>query len=93
MSRGTLTKVVSACCGLAAFAIAVIAGLSAGNSGEVILTRALICMVACQLVGLAIGMVIERVIVDSIEQHKSSLPDPEGPDLQTRPSQTGAAAY
>jgi hypothetical protein len=91
LSPGTLTKVVSACCGLAAFAIAVVAGLSAENPGEVILFRALICMVACQLVGLALGMVIERVITDSIELHKQSQPDPSGSDLPHRAARTGAA--
>lgn len=79
MSRGTLTKVIGACCGLAAFAIAVVAGLSAENPGEVILFRALICMFFCQLVGLGIGTVVERVISDSIDAHKRSRPEPQEP--------------
>lgn len=92
MPRGTLTKVIAACCGLAAFAIAIVAGLSSGNPGEVILLRALISMVACQFVGVGLGMVIERVIADSIALHKQSSPDPSGPDSSQRTSPTGAAA-
>jgi len=90
--RGSLTKVVAACCGLAAFAIAVIAGIVAENPGEVVLFRALVGMVACQIVGLGIGMVIERVVADSIQSHKVSRPGPSGSDASSQPSPSGAPA-
>lgn len=95
MTSGTLTKVVSACCGLAAFSIAVIAGLAAENPGDVILFRALLSMVACQAVGMAVGMIIERVVVESVESYKQSKPagtSAPGAELSTTaPSNTGAA--
>lgn len=92
---GTLSKVVSACCGLAAFAIAVLAGLAVENPGDVILLRALLCMVACQGVGLVVGMIIERVVAESIETYKQSKPaGSPGPEVELStksPSNTGAA--
>lgn len=95
MTGGTLPKVVSACCGLSGFAVAVIAGLAADNAGDVILFRALASMVACQVVGLVVGMIIERVVVESIESYKQSRPvGPSHPaELSTpAPPNTGAAA-
>lgn len=92
LSRGTLTKVIGACCGLAAFAIAVIAGLASENPGEVILFRALVGMFVCQFVGLGIGMVIERIVMDSIQAHKQSRPDPSVAGVSVGTSPTGAAA-
>jgi hypothetical protein len=71
-----LTKVIGACCGLAAFAIAVVAGMGAENIGEVILFRALVSMLVCQIVGIGLGMVIERVVTDSVRAHKAARPDP-----------------
>ncbi len=76
MSGGTLTKVTGACCGLAAFAIAVVAGLAAENPGEVILFRAIISMFLCQILGIGVGIVIEHVTRASIEAHKLARPDP-----------------
>jgi putative Mn2+ efflux pump MntP len=76
LTRGTLTKVIGACCGLGAFAVAVVAGIAAENPGEVVLFRALVSMFACQVVGLGVGMVIEQVIADSIKAHKKARPDP-----------------
>ncbi len=79
MSAGVLTKVVGACCGLGAFAIAVVAGIAADNPGEVVIFRALVSMFVCQLLGVGIGAVVERVISDSIAAHKQSSPDPSDP--------------
>jgi len=76
LTRGTLTKVIGACCGLGAFAVAVVAGIAAENPGEVVLFRALVSMLACQIVGLGVGSVVERVISDSIRAHKKARPDP-----------------
>lgn len=95
MTGGTVSKVVSACCGLSGFAVAVIAGLAADNAGDVILLRALISMVACQIVGLIVGMIIERVVVESVESYKQSKPvGPSQPAELSSPAppNTGAAA-
>lgn len=95
MTGGTLPKVVSACCGLSAFAVAVVAGLAADNAGDVILLRALVGMVACQVVGLVVGMIIERVVIESVESYKQSKPvGPSQPAELSSPTppNTGATA-
>ncbi|MBL0922548.1 MAG: hypothetical protein IBJ10_10525 [Phycisphaerales bacterium] len=58
------TRLIGASMGLAAFALAVFAGLAADNPADQILIRALISMLGCQAVGLAIGAVAERAIDD-----------------------------
>lgn len=67
------SKVVATAMGLAGFAIAVIAGLHAGNPTATILTNAILCMVACQFVGLFIGSVGERVVREHVaSMHEAS---------------------
>jgi hypothetical protein len=66
--------VTGACCGLGAFAIALVAGMGADNPGDVILFRAIISMLVCQFVGIGLGMIVERVVNESIQQHKVSRP-------------------
>lgn len=92
LSGGTLTKVIAACCGLAAFAIAVTAGLAADNPVEVVLVRALASMVLCQLLGVALGTVVERVVGESIESHKRLRTAPQSPGAAFRIPSTGASA-
>lgn len=91
MSGGTLTKVIAACCGLAAFAIAMVAGLAADNPGEVVLLRALGSMVVCQILGVALGTIVERVVEDSIESHKLTRSASQGPTGPLRTPPAGAA--
>lgn len=54
--------------GLAAFAVAVIAGLAAGNSSTRTLTVAIVAMVACRFVGLLLGAAGEA----AVREHLSS---------------------
>ena len=74
MSSGSTSRVIASCLGLSGFAIAVVAGLAAGNPGGRVLTVALVCMIACHLVGLATGLVGERVIEDYMRQYKAAHP-------------------
>lgn len=62
---GAASKAVASCFALAAFAVAVLAGLAGGNEAVPILTRALIAMAVCYPVGLIVGLVCQHVI----EQH------------------------
>jgi hypothetical protein len=62
---GGATRAVAGCFALAAFAVAVVAGLAGGNTPSSILVRALIAMIACYPLGLMIGLVCQHVI----EQH------------------------
>ncbi len=62
---GVASKAIAGCFALAAFSVAVIAGLASDNTAASILTRALFAMVACYPVGLLVGFVCRHVI----EQH------------------------
>lgn len=66
MNDGTITRVTAACLALAAFSIALIAGLAAGNPTSDILLRALVALACCFILGLAIGLIAERMIGDHI---------------------------
>ncbi len=62
---------------LAAFVVAIIAGLAGGNPTAAILQRAIICMLVCYPVGLAIGLLAERIIQDHIQVHQDANPAPD----------------
>lgn len=74
------TKVIAGVLGLTAFSIAVLAGLSVGNSADTVLVHALVSMVACQILGFAIGTVGERVARDAIARYQKEHPIPD-PDV------------
>lgn len=57
-----VSKVMAGCLALAAFAIAIVAGIAAGNAPAQILVRALMAMILCYPVGLIIGVICQRVI-------------------------------
>lgn len=59
---GMLSKVMAGCIALAAFAVAIVAGLAAENSAGLVLGRALMAMIFCYPVGFIIGMVCDHVI-------------------------------
>jgi uncharacterized protein involved in response to NO len=63
-------KVIACVFALAAFAVAIIAGLSAGNSAARVLGSALAAMFICHIMGLVIGTIGHRVVTD----HLSSIP-------------------
>jgi hypothetical protein len=67
--RGAPSNVIAACFALAAFTVAVMAGLAAANPAAQVLLRALVSMILCYPLGLAAGLVAQRVI----EQHASAL--------------------
>ena len=56
------SKVVATAMALAAFAVAILAGLHAGNPTRSILVNALIAMIAGHIVGYVAGLAGERVI-------------------------------
>ena len=74
MSVGTPGKLIASSFGLAGFAVAIVAGLSAGNSSPRILTVALVSMMACHLVGLGAGMVGENTIESYMDRYRGSRP-------------------
>ena len=66
MMTGAACRAVAGCFALAAFAVAVVAGLAGGNTPASILVRALIAMTVCYPVGLIIGLVCQHVIEEHV---------------------------
>jgi hypothetical protein len=67
--NGAASRAVAGCFALAAFAVAVVAGLAGGNPTASILLRALIAMAVCYPVGLIIGVMCQRVVEDHAKTH------------------------
>lgn len=74
MERGVPTKVAGACLGLSGFAVAIIAGLSADNPADVILTRAILAMAALGALGQALGALAERAVDQRVAEHRAARP-------------------
>lgn len=62
---------------LSAFAIAVVAGLAAGNPARTVLFHALVAMIVCQALGLIAGSVAERAVARHIASCRDERPPPE----------------
>lgn len=77
MTFGVPAKVIAASFALAAFAVAVIAGLASGNPTRAILTDAILAMLACHLAGLFIGALMQRVINEHLDGYRAATPVPE----------------
>jgi hypothetical protein len=65
-------KVMAGCFALAAFAVAILAGLAAGNAAVGVLKGAVIAMVVCYPVGLLAGLVCQRVLTAHVQAAKLS---------------------
>ncbi len=72
-------RVISASFALTGFSTAVLAGLAAHNPGTTVLSRAILCMAACYILGMFAGLIVERVIREHVESHRKSNPLPEDP--------------
>ena len=75
-SLGIANKVIAASLALSAFAVAVVAGLAAGNPARTVLFNAVVSMIACQILGLFIGSLAERAIADHMTTYKAANPIP-----------------
>lgn len=71
------TRMISGTLALAGFVIAVIAGMAADNPSSIVLTRALIAMLACNLLGSAIGAVAHWTGTQHVERHIRNTPIPD----------------
>jgi hypothetical protein len=76
------TKIIAACLGLAAFAVAVISGLASGSDPARTLTVALASMLICQCVGLAIGAAASTIVDERVAAYKASNPIPSGSSIE-----------
>jgi hypothetical protein len=68
LSSGNHAKVAAACISLAAFAIAIIAGIAVDNPLDVTLSRALGAMAGCFVIGYGIGVAGEHVFLTRLEE-------------------------
>lgn len=57
---------IAGCFALSAFAVAVVAGLSTGNTLASILVRAIMAMIVCYPVGLLVGLICQHVVQDHL---------------------------
>jgi hypothetical protein len=75
-SLGIATKVIAASLALSAFAIAIVAGLAAGNPARTVLVHALVSMIVCQMVGLIAGALAERAVLQHLAAYRAVRPVP-----------------
>jgi len=80
MTEASPAKLTAGCCALGAFAVAVIAGLGADAPVETILTRAIVCMAICWIVGAILGYVAGRAIEDGFDAIRRANPTTEQRD-------------
>ncbi|HVU63717.1 MAG TPA: hypothetical protein VHC70_07060 [Phycisphaerales bacterium] len=90
MAPGVATKVIAACFGLTAFAVAIVAGLFANNSAETTLIRALIAMVIAQAVGFVVGAIGERTINEALEASEKQAKNTQSAPAPRAPSENRA---
>ena len=86
---GAASRAVAGCFALAAFAVAVVAGLAGGNAPSAILVRALIAMVVCYPMGLVIGLVCQHVIEEHVKARSGANVVP-GQDAGGSPAEESA---
>lgn len=87
MTQTDVPKLFAGCSGLAAFAIAIIAGLAADNTVDTILVRAVVSMAACFFLGSLLGLAAETAIRESLRSRAdlSPAPSPESTPIKTPP--------
>jgi len=61
---------------LAAFMVALLAGLFGGNELTVILVRAIMTLIVCYPVGMLAGALLSKVMEDGLRDHAQSNPIP-----------------
>lgn len=71
MSGSDPAKVIACVFALAAFAVAIIAGLSAGNGAARVLGSALAAMVVCHILGLVIGAIGQRIVTEHLQNART----------------------
>jgi hypothetical protein len=83
---------IAAVFALTAFAVALLAGLAAGNGATRVLTAAVVSLFICHLVGLALGAIAERVVKEHVESYRAARPVPEFKPTGAPGSSPGAPA-
>jgi len=73
------TKLVSGVLGLMGFMVASFVGVMASNPGMIILSRAILAMIVCAIIGRVLGAVGEVCVREYVLRYKSDRPSPEKP--------------
>ena len=76
LNDGAIARVFAGVTALAAFVIAILAGLSVGNTSSKILLSALFAMVVCYVVGSVIGMIAEYAVREHMRSYRDLHPVP-----------------
>ena len=82
-------NVIAACVALAAFTVAVVAGLFCGNDSAAILLRALLAMLVCYPIGLAIGGICQRVLAEHVREQALQANDDTGNEQSAQSAEVG----
>lgn len=70
-------KVIATAFALAGFTVALIAGMGAGNPASGVLVKAILCMLACHVVGQIVGAIAAKAVGDHLAAYRASHPIPE----------------
>jgi len=84
----SLAHAVAGAFGLTGFAVAGVAGVAAGNSAERVLIFAVGAMVGCNLLGNAMGGILEKLVEQHLETYKRERPtedDPQRAEVMAAP--------
>jgi len=73
VTPGVAAKVIGACSGLTAFAVAMVAGLAADNTAEAVLSRALVAMIICNVLGWFAGLICERTVRTALDAYTTTV--------------------
>jgi hypothetical protein len=80
LQREFPVRAIGACFAIAAFAVAITAGLSAQREAEAILTTAILAMFVCQPIGIALGFALKHATFEQVQDYKDANPIPEAFD-------------
>lgn len=93
MDQRLPVRVIAGCLGLAAFAVAIVSGLSSGADTTDILTRAIVALFACYTLGAFVAMAMNVAVRENIEQFEAAHPfkaSAQTSDPTTPPTTTSA---
>lgn len=79
-------RLIASCFALAAFAIAVLAGLMGGNEAAQILLRAVGATAICYVLGMIVGMICDSVIHAHVSAKSADAPSRVSTELQSEPA-------
>ncbi len=81
----SLSHAVAGAFGLTGFAVAGIAGMAAGNSAGRVLLTSVAAMVACNLIGGAMGGIFERLVEKHLDEYRRKHPDGDEQRTEVNP--------